>query len=43
MKTIQYKGKTLETIHWKPMSDELHGQLKEEFYKNLSLHLFKKK
>lgn len=42
MKTIQYKGKTLETIHWKPMSDELHGQLKEEFYKKPEFALVQK-
>lgn len=42
MKTINYKGKTLETIHWRAMSDELHEQLKKQYYEKPSFELVKR-
>lgn len=42
MKTIQYKGKTLETVNWKEMTDELYQQLKQEYYEKPSFTLVQK-
>lgn len=42
MKTITYKGKTLETINWQPLTQEEFEQLKVEYYKKPDFTLVEK-
>lgn len=42
MKIIKYKGETLETKHYKKMSDELFLNLKKQYYEKPNFNLVKK-